>query len=143
MCSDTNECVYVCLTSPSHWKFTENTISYRSRRDTIASEPKRDSCLSKLENSYNRQQCERTRRKGIRNNISCVSCLLCCLDAFHALYTSKVDMACLVALNVSLRYTTMSSSFSENNDSVTMSFRSFQSLLNCRRCATTFVVTCE
>ena len=52
-------------------------------------------------------------------------------------------MACLVALNVSLRYTTMSSSFSENNDSVTMSFRSFQSLLNCRRCATTFFATCE
>ena len=38
------------------------------------------------------------------NNISGVfPVLLCCLDAFHARYTSKVDMACLVALNVSLR----------------------------------------
>ena len=130
---------------PESLESTENTISYRIVVEGTQSPVYRNGTPVRVILRVRRTDSSVSERegKGEKQHISCVSCLLCYLDAFHARYTRKVDMACLVALNISLRYTTMSSSFSENNDAVTMSFRSFQSLLNCRRCATTFFATCE
>ena len=107
VCRDTNECVYVCLTSPSHWNSLRT--QYHIVVEGTQSPVYRNGTPVRVILRIRRQTVgvSGTRRKGIKNkHISCVSCLLCYLDAFHARYTRKVDMACLVALNVSLRYTT-------------------------------------